>query len=154
MEQVKKVLKAIVISPQQGAACATIWCAVWATKEQCRRPSVNFCPQVAGELKSCFDKVPRLNAYEIRQHLKRVFNGLGPNVLRISQRSGWVTGEVKRRKERLIKAAAGDTLPKGAQAESAETREQKKQRVAIEKVDARERKAAERTVAKEHKTAE
>eukprot|EP00656_Telonema_subtile_P021542 TRINITY_DN2257_c0_g3_i2.p1 TRINITY_DN2257_c0_g3~~TRINITY_DN2257_c0_g3_i2.p1 ORF type:complete len:1156 (-),score=187.26 TRINITY_DN2257_c0_g3_i2:70-3537(-) len=86
-------------------ACAVVPLTGWATKESCRRPSVTFSSDVVVVLRQCFDAVPRLNNYQIQQHLKKKFQ-LGTKVLRISQISGWVTSEVNRRKKAALAAVA------------------------------------------------
>ena len=92
-------------SKQYGAACANLLPVGWATKENCRRPSPRHPPDVRAVLRQCFGTTPRMNNYQIHQRLKRDFR-LGPKVLRISQISGWITGEIKRRKGAAIAAVA------------------------------------------------
>ena len=55
-------------------------------------------------LRWCFDAKPRLNNYQIQSELRKKYK-IGSKVLRISQISGWVTSEVKRRKNAAMAAA-------------------------------------------------
>ena len=159
LEDVTKVLKSTIISPQMETACAAHWAAGWATKEQCRRPSISFPIDVVNQLRFCFDTVPRMNAYEIRKHLMHIFT-LGPKVLRISQISGWVSSEVKRRKERLMKAAAGLAVSEEAAAMSEAEKQEREQEEATKqkekdatKQKEKDDKAAAKQKKKDDKTA-
>ena len=137
LEEVKKVLESTNISPQMEAACTANWLVGWATKEQCRRPSISFSTEVVDQLRFCFDTVPRMNAHEIRKHLMHCFT-LGPNVLRISQISGWVSSEVKRRKERLVRAAAGVVVGEEIDANSAAAQKLKEKEAEDAKKEAKQ----------------
>jgi hypothetical protein len=88
-----------------SSACSVVKEKGWATKEKCRRPAIHHPTDVVQELSWCFDAVPRLNNYEIHKHLKKKFE-IGFKVLRVSQISGWITGELKRRKDAALKAAS------------------------------------------------
>jgi hypothetical protein len=77
----------------------------WATKENCRRPSPRHPADVVAVLRQCFDASPRMNNYQVHQRLKRDFK-LGSKVLRINQISGWITSEIKRRKNAAMAAVA------------------------------------------------
>ena len=77
----------------------------WATKESCRRPGERFSPDLVALLRWCFDAKPRLNNYQIQNQFRKKYK-IGPQVLRISQISGWVTSEVQRRKKAALAAAA------------------------------------------------
>ena len=85
-------------------SCSAVPSPGWATKEQCRRPTITFGPEVKTLLRWCFDAKPRMNNYEIHKRLKEKFK-LGPRVLRITQIAGWVSGELARRKKAAAKAA-------------------------------------------------
>ena len=88
----------LMASPGYEMACKQVAGVGWATKEKCRRPVIAFPIEVVSLLRRCFDAVPRLNNYEVQVRLRAKFK-LGANVLRISQISGWVSSELKRRKE-------------------------------------------------------
>jgi len=92
-------------SVEYHAACKNVPKLGWATKENCRRPVRHHPTDVVSELVWCFDATPRLNNYEIHKHLEQKFE-IGTKVLRVSQIAGWVSSEVKRRKEAALKAAA------------------------------------------------
>ena len=87
-----------------SSACSVVNEKGWSTKEKCRRPAVHHPTDVVQELSWCFDAAPRLNNYEIHQHLKKKFE-IGFKVLRVSHISGWVTSKLKRRKDAALKAA-------------------------------------------------
>ena len=89
--------------PEYAMACAVVAAIGWATKEQCRRPSVPFPKDVKAELRLCFDHIPRMNNYEIHLRLRDRYQ-LGPKVLRMNQIAGWITSELKRRKEAALGA--------------------------------------------------
>ena len=92
-------------SEKYHTACAAVPTSGWATKENCRRPSHSFATDVVAVMRHCFDVKPRLNNYQIQQQLKKKYS-IGSKVLRITQISGWVTSEVKRRKDAAMAAAA------------------------------------------------
>ena len=92
-------------SVEYHAACKDVPKLGWATKENCRRPARHHPADVVSELVWCFDATPRLNNYEIHKHLEQKFE-IGTKVLRVSQIAGWITSEIKRRKEASLKAAA------------------------------------------------
>ena len=113
-EKAKALDTTISIGQKHAAAASFVPVKGWATKESCRRPSERFSLDVVTTLRRCFDAVPRLNNYQIQSDLRRKFR-TGPNVLRISQISGWVSSEVKRRKNAAL-AAAADVANMAAQA--------------------------------------
>ena len=90
---------------EYATVCTVVPAAGWATKEKCRRSVVSFKPEVVAVLRQSFDAKPRLNNYEIHKRLKQTFK-LGPKMLRVSQISGWVSSEVKRRKNAAAIAVA------------------------------------------------
>jgi hypothetical protein len=92
-------------SEKYHTACAAVPASGWATKENCRRPPHSFATDVVAVMRHCFDVKPRLNNYQIQQQLKKKYS-IGSKVLRITQISGWVTSEVKRRKDAAMAAAA------------------------------------------------
>jgi hypothetical protein len=95
----------LMASPGYEIACKQVAGVGWATKEKCRRPVIAFPIEVVSLLRRCFDAVPRLNNYEVQVRLRAKFK-LGANVLRISQISGLVSSELKRRKEAAAAAVA------------------------------------------------
>jgi hypothetical protein len=110
-------LLALMASAGYATVCGSVPTRGWATKEQCRRPKATFDPEVRMELRWCFDAKPRMNNYEIHKRLKYKFK-LGPRVLRITQISGWVSGELGRRKK-AAEAASKDVQHLIQQAEAA-----------------------------------